>query len=149
MKKLSRLVVVTFTLFVVLFVSNAAGDQCSDAVLKAMKEAGLSDKQIKAICAKAETYAQTKSSVFTPAKIEKDIVGKTTSGGSGWIFGEGERRDIKVLDTKTSGPKAQVIIHMDTGGFGKQMSGRLRLHYELIAGRWELLGVENLSFKRQ
>jgi hypothetical protein len=181
MKKLILFAIPLSVLFISLFVFNAMASQCPDAVIKAMKDEGLSESQIKSICTKAESYANKKSTVFTPEKIEQDLMGRTigpeselkvktnpgnrsgtstrssSSAGTtsydafvtvplGIRFDETNIQGIKVLDTKIKGNKAQVVAHVDTvSGY----AGRLRLFYELIAGEWTLLQIENLDFRQQ
>ncbi|MGO9147327.1 MAG: hypothetical protein ACLQDF_13255 [Desulfomonilia bacterium] len=64
----------------------------------------------------------------------------------GMIFDETNIDNINILDTKIKGDKAQVVVHVDTVS---DYSGKLRLHYEFIAGEWILQQVENLNFKPQ
>jgi hypothetical protein len=182
MKRLILFAMPILVLFIALFITNAGASQCPEAIIKAMKDEGLSESQIKNICAKAETYAQKKSTVFTPEKIEQDLMGKsvgpestikvkansgnrtgtsTRSSSSspgtpsydafvtvpmGIRFDETNIQGIKVLDTKVKGTKAQVVAHVDTVS---SYAGRLRLYYELIAGEWTLLQIENLDFRQQ
>jgi hypothetical protein len=174
MKKLIHLAIPITVLFITLFLANAEANQCSTAVIKAMEDEGLSESQIKSICSKAETYAQKKDTVFTPEKIKQDLIGKSVGpdtfvkvknnsrGDSGKgtdssydvfatvptgiMFDMTNIRSINVLDTKITGDKAQVVIHVDTVSM---YAGRLRLYYELIAREWTLLEIENLDFKHQ
>jgi hypothetical protein len=182
MKKLIHPAMPVSVLFIVLFITNAFASQCPEAIIKAMKDEGLSEGQIKSICSKAESYARGKSPVFTPEKIEQDLIGrsigpestikvKTNQGNRSGIstrsssaspgtssydafvtvpmgirFDGTNIQDIKTLDTKVKGNKAQVVTHVDTvSGY----AGRLRLYYELIAGEWTLLQIENLDFRQQ
>jgi hypothetical protein len=177
---MKRLILLAIS-FSVLFISNAMASQCPEAVIKAMKDEGLSESQIKNICTKAESYANKKSTVFTPEKIEQDLTGRsigpeseikvktnpgnrsgtsTRSSSStgtqsydafvtvplGIRFDETNIQGIKILDTKIKGNKAQVVAHVDTVS---DYAGRLRLYYELIAGEWTLLQIENLDFRQQ
>jgi hypothetical protein len=182
MKKLIHLAMPVSIFFVALFITNAPASQCPQTVIKAMRDEGLSDSQIKSICAKAESYAQKKDPVFTPEKIEQDLVGRSigpeatikaktnpgnrsgtganlspaspgTSSSDAFVtvpmgerFEETNIQGIKVLDTRIKGNKAQVVAHVDTvSGY----AGRLRLYYELIAGEWTLVRMENLDFRQQ
>jgi hypothetical protein len=77
MKRLILFAIQISVLFIALLITNAAASQCPDAIIKAMKDEGLSESQIKSICAKAETYTQKKSTVFTPEKIEQDLIGRS------------------------------------------------------------------------
>ncbi|MGO9147326.1 MAG: hypothetical protein ACLQDF_13250 [Desulfomonilia bacterium] len=70
MKRLIHLVISILVLFIALIITDAMANQCSEAVIKAMKDEGLSASQIKSICSKAESYAHKKSPVFSPEKIE-------------------------------------------------------------------------------
>jgi hypothetical protein len=178
MKKLILFAIPFSILFIALFISNAAASQCPEAIIKAMKDEGLSESQIKNICAKAESYAK-KNTVFTPDKVEQDLLGRSigpestikvktntgTRSGTGTQsssappsydafvtvpmgirFDETNIQGIKILDTKVKGSKAQVIAHVDTVS---SYAGRLRLYYELTAGQWTLLQIENLDFREQ
>jgi len=182
MKRLILFAIRISALFIVLFITNAAASQCPEAIVKAMKDEGLSESQIKNICVKAESYANKKSTVFTAEKIEQDLMGRSigpeadvkvntrpgnrsgttmkspsTSPGMrsydtfvtvpmGIRFDETNIQGIKILDAKITGHKAQVVAHVDTVS---SYAGRLRLHYELIAGQWTLLEIENLDFREQ
>jgi hypothetical protein len=183
MKKLIHMVLPASVIFIALFMTNAMATQCTKALIKAMKDEGLSEGQIKSICTKAESYAEKKSNVFTPEKIEQDLMGrsvgpestvkvKTKPGNRHGTIGAGSSsasdrtpsydayvtvpmgirfdgtniQDIKVLDTTIKSNQAQVVAHVDTvSGY----SGRLRLYYELIAGQWTLMQIENLDFRQQ
>jgi hypothetical protein len=174
MKRSLHLVIPISVFFIALLNTNAMANQCSEAVRKAMKDEGLSASQINSICLKAETYAHQKSPVFTPEKIEQDLIGKsvgpesvikvktdsgksTATGGNksysayttvpmGIIFDKTNIRNITILDTKIKGDKAQVVAHVDTVS---NYSGKLRLYYELIAGEWIVQQIENLNFNPQ
>lgn len=182
MNNLIRTAMSALILFMALSTTAVGASPCSEAMIRAMKEEGLSESRIKSICARAESYAKDKSSVFTPEKIEKDLVGrsmgtqagvivKTGPGGSsgpgpksrpatpgsrsyealvsvplGMVFDETNILAIRVLDARITGGKARVVAHVETvSGF----AGRLRLYYELIAGQWTLLEMENLDFTQQ
>jgi hypothetical protein len=182
MNRRIHLAIPVSVLFIALFVTFAAASQCPESIIKAMREEGLSESQIKSICSKAESYARGKSTVFTPEKIEQDLMGRSigpesevkvktrpgnrsgtgtnsssTSPGMpsydafvtvpmGIRFDGTNIQGIKILDTGIKGNKAQVVAHVDTvSGY----AGRLRLYYELIAGEWTLLQIENLDFRQQ
>jgi hypothetical protein len=182
MKKLTHMVLPASVIFIALFMTNAMATQCTKALIKAMKDEGLSEGQIKSICAKAESYTEKKSIVFTPEKIEQDLIGRSvgpestvkvkTKPGNRPGYGAGSSsvsdrtpsndayvtipmgirfdgtniNEIHILDTRVKGDKAQVVAHVDTvSGF----AGRLRLYYELIAGQWTLMQIENLDFRQQ
>jgi hypothetical protein len=172
MKRSIHLVISISVFFIAFIITDAMANQCSEAVIKAMKDEGLSASQINSICSKAESYAHKKSPVFTPEKIEQDLIGKsvdpdsvvkvkTNSGNRssanqsysafvtvpmGIIFDGTNISNINILDTKIKGDKAQVVVHVDTVS---TYSGKLRLHYEFIAGEWILQQIENLNFKPQ
>jgi hypothetical protein len=182
MKKLIHLAIPVSVLFISLFITSAPASQCPQTVIKAMRDEGLSESQIKSICAKAESYARAKGTAFTPEKIEQDLMGRSigpesevkvktrpgnrsgtstksssaTPGKSsydafvtvpmGIRFDGTNIQGIKILDTRIKGSKAQIITHVDAvSGY----AGRLRLYYELIAGEWTLLQIENLDFRQQ
>ena len=90
---------------------------------------------------------------ITLENIQNDIVGKNTGEGlMGWTFEKNEPREISILESKYEGDKATIIIDMKTqsapGSFMReQRAGKLRLHYEWIAKEWNLVRVENLTFK--
>jgi len=116
-----------------------------------------------AVCAQAQDHAAKEGPVFTPARIEQDLVGKAvgpeavvkSSADSsstyvtvplGMVFDETNITSITVLDTKVQGDMAQVVVLVDTVS---DYGGRLRLHYELIAGDWILRQIENLDFRQR
>ncbi len=92
-------------------------------------------------------------STISVEKIQNDIVGMSTGDGlMSWTFSKEEPRKISTIESKYKGNAATIIISMtteDVGGvFGKtKMAGRLRLNYEWIAGEWNLVRVEALTFK--
>jgi hypothetical protein len=57
----------------IFFVAEAWAGECSEYLVKAMREKGLSQDEIHAICNRAEQYAHAKSSIFTPEKIKHDL----------------------------------------------------------------------------
>ena len=87
-------------------------------------------------------------------KIRTDIVGRNTGEGIlSWEFSKDHQQEITIIQTEYSGDKATVIIDMKTSkaaGYSSrtQMEGKLRLHYEWVAGDWTLIRVENLDFKK-
>ena len=91
---------------------------------------------------------------ITLENIQKDIVGKNTGEGlMSWTFAKNEPREISIVESKYEGDKATIVIDMKTqsapGSWMKSnMSGKLRLHYEWIADEWNLIRVENLTFKQ-
>ena len=82
---------------------------------------------------------------ITLESIQKDIVGRNTGEGlMSWIFDKNVPREISILESKYEGDKATIIIDMKT----QEAAGKLRLHYEWIADEWNLIRVENLTFKK-
>lgn len=77
MKKTIPLVLLISVLYLASLTSDARANQCSEPMIKAMQDQGLSTSQIKSICSKAESSAHKKSTVFTPKKIEQDLIGKS------------------------------------------------------------------------
>ncbi len=100
---------------------------------------------------------------ITTSMIEKDIIGKVIRGivyergmGINWRFDKEESRTIAILEANYQENKAVLIINIEARGvvkgfFGRthvaELSGRIRLHYEWIVDQWNLLKVENLTFK--
>lgn len=97
----------------------------------------------------------------TPEQIKVDLVGRvirtTDAAGNGppdeWTFEADEFKQAEILESQRMGNKLTLVILMTTRNNPKpdensiQVSGRLRLHYELKSGKWSLNEVENLSFK--
>lgn len=75
-------------------------------------------------------------------------MGKNTGEGlASWEFEKDEPRTISLVEEEYEGDKATIIIDMQTEGSESTMAGKLRLHYEWIADEWNLVRVENLTFK--
>lgn len=182
MKNPIRLVLLFPILFLALMASAEAASPCTEAMIRAMKEEGLSAAQIRSICTRAESNAKKKAPVFTPEKIGQDLVGmsvgpeagvivetyparhpgasprsRPSSRGSrsydalvsvplGITFDETNIQEIRVLDTRAAGSKAQVVAYVETVS---SYAGKLRLYYEQIAGDWNLMQIENLNFRMQ
>lgn len=95
----------------------------------------------------------TRHANISLADIQRDIVGRNTGEGlMSWTFVREEPREISIIESKFNGDAAIVIVDVTTedvdGMFGKmKMAGKLRLHYEWIGGEWNLVRVENLTFK--
>jgi len=64
-------------IFCLFFMNEARAGQCSEYVVKAMRDEGLSPGEINAICTRAEQYARSKSTIFTPEKVKKDLEGRS------------------------------------------------------------------------
>ena len=90
---------------------------------------------------------------ITVEDIQQDIVGVTTSHGSSTIkFTKEDPRKITIVETDYSWNKAEIVIEMESEMTSllvikSKMSGKLRLHYEWIAEEWNLLSVDNLTFR--
>jgi hypothetical protein len=101
---------------------------------------------------------------LTPANIGKDITGKWVSTPSAdgksepidWIFDWSEKRQIDILEQKIEGENATFLINMTThtsprSRKPRSLTGQLRVHYRLQSGlvlrQWEIVEVENVSFK--
>ena len=90
---------------------------------------------------------------ITVKNIQNDIIGRSIL--SVWTFDESEPREISILESNYNGDKAKIVINIKTQNNPRtqptfhlvKMKGRLRLHYEWIVGRWDLVKIENLSFK--
>jgi hypothetical protein len=102
---------------------------------------------------------------ITDEKIRQNIVGKwvydvpaedTKLGKISWRFEAREPKEFSVLEKSIEGDRGTIVIDMKTGSwpgakYPLQLSGKLRLHYELQSGwvtrRWEIVRVENLTMK--
>ena len=72
-----------------------------------------------------------------------------------------EPKEIEILEKQLAGDKATFVINLQTRtspraeqqGITKKLAGRLRLHYELksyfVVRKWEIVRIENISFKYQ
>lgn len=114
--------------------------QCPKAFVKAMQLEGLDEDRIVGICERLNRLSKSEKPKITAAKIEKDIAGKMVAG---WIFGEGEWRDIDILSSKYSEDKAKIEINVDTI---RNKSGTLRLRYNWTGKRWKLVRLFNVDF---
>jgi hypothetical protein len=98
--------------------------------------------------------------------IKRDINGRWVDGRvpaadgksqpRGWAFAPEEPKQIEIVDQKIEGDSATFLINMQTRSAPRSheplsLSGQLRLHYELQSGlvfrTWEIVRVENVSFK--
>ncbi|MGH9945025.1 MAG: hypothetical protein ACRD9R_21965 [Pyrinomonadaceae bacterium] len=101
---------------------------------------------------------------ITAETIRRDINGERVevppSDGSpespSWRFERHEPKEVSIIDQRLEGDTATIEIDMRTGSGPraekpKKLSGRLRLHYKLEKGwalrQWEIVALENLSFK--
>ena len=87
--------------------------------------------------------------------IQRDINGKDTGEGLlSWRFQPEEPKTMSILETSNDGKRRTIVIDMVTeskpqmfSGIDKR-AGKLRLHYEWIADQWNLVRVENLTFRK-
>ena len=78
-----------------------------------------------------------------------------------WRFFANEPKEIEILEKQLAGDKAILVINLRTRtspraeqqGIKKRLAGKLRLHYELqsylVVRKWEIAGMENISFAYQ
>jgi hypothetical protein len=104
---------------------------------------------------------QSQTQPISVEKISKDVVGRvveiTELAGDGtptkWTFEADEFRQVQILEESVSGAAATIVIAMTTRNNpgpeddAVQVSGKLRLHYELRQGEWILKDIENLAFQ--
>jgi hypothetical protein len=106
---------------------------------------------------------------ITVENIREDINGQRVrlpaevgaSEPSNWRFFLNEPKEIEILEKQLAGDKATFVINLQTRtspraeqkGITKKLAGRLRLHYELksyfVVRKWEIVRIENISFKHQ
>lgn len=106
---------------------------------------------------------------ITVENIREDINGQRVSlpaeagasEPSTWRFFLNEPKAIEILEKQLAGDKATFVINMQTRtspraeqqGITKKLAGTLRLHYELksyfVVRKWEIVRIENISFKYQ
>jgi len=84
-----------------------------------------------------------------------------SSEPSSWRFFPNEPKEIQILEKKVAGDKAILVIDLQTRtspraeqqGIKKRLAGKIRLHYELtsylVVRKWEITGMENISFVYQ
>jgi hypothetical protein len=83
-------------------------------------------------------------------KITSSIIARTLRGRSvaHWQFERDTPMKVSVVEQTSDGDKAVVIAHVAITSGLFRPAGRLRLHYEWIAGEWNFIDAENLSFKK-
>lgn len=110
--------------------------------------------------------AQDQRPEITLETIRRDIDGRGVDGRvpaadgksqpRGWAFDRSEPKQIEIVEQKVEGDHATFLINMQTRTAPRSreplsLSGQLRLHYELQTGlvfrNWEIVRVENVSFK--
>jgi hypothetical protein len=110
--------------------------------------------------------AQDQRPEITLETIREDINGEWVDGRvpaadgksqpRGWAFDHSEPKQIEIVEQKIEGDTATFLINMQTRTAPRSrdpisLSGQLRLHYELQSGlvfrKWEIVRVENVSFK--
>lgn len=84
-----------------------------------------------------------------------------SSEPSSWRFFPNEPKEIQILEKKVAGDKAILVIDLKTRtspraeeqGIKKRLAGKIRLHYGLksylVVRKWEITGMENISFAYQ
>ncbi|MCA1629307.1 MAG: hypothetical protein LC785_08640 [Acidobacteria bacterium] len=110
--------------------------------------------------------AQDQRPEITLESIREDLNGEWVDGRvpaadgksqpRGWAFDHSEPKQIEIVEQKIEGDRATFLINMQTRTGPRSrdpisLSGQLRLHYELESGlvfrKWEIVRVENVSFK--
>lgn len=119
----------------------AAADPCPPTLRQAMTEAGLTEVQIRIICERAAELQGDRRPVITPAQVERDIAGKILGT---WIFQKSEWRDIDILEADYVTDKARLVVNVDTI---RNKTGRLRLRYRWVDGRWKIYRLFNIDFE--
>jgi hypothetical protein len=101
---------------------------------------------------------------LTPDNVREDINSEwvRTPAADGksepinWGFARDEPKQIDILDQKIEGDAATFLIQMQThtaprARTARTLSGQLRLHYQLQSGlvfrKWQIVEIENVSFK--
>jgi hypothetical protein len=116
--------------------------------------------------AQPQQSAQDQRPEINLETIRRDINGRWVDGRvpaadgksqpRGWAFAHEEPKQIEIVDQKIEGDTATFLINMQTHSAPRSreplsLSGQLRLHYELQSGlvfrTWEIVRVENVSFK--
>ncbi|HVG28244.1 MAG TPA: hypothetical protein VM864_00850 [Pyrinomonadaceae bacterium] len=116
--------------------------------------------------AQQQQSAQDQRPEITLETIRRDINGRWVDGRvpaadgksqpRGWAFDHEEPKQIEIVEQKIEGDRATFLINMQTRTAPRSrdpisLSGQLRLHYELQSGlvfrTWEIVRVENVSFK--
>ena len=116
--------------------------------------------------AQQQQSAQDQRPEITLESIRKDLDGEWVEGRvpaadgksqpRGWAFDHNEPKQIEIVEQKIEGDSATFLINMQTRTAPRSrdpisLSGQLRLHYVLEAGlvfrKWEIVRVENVSFK--
>ena len=82
-------------------------------------------------------------------ELESDLLGRSVGEGpSAWVFNEGDEHIVTLVESTYVNTKGEVVVDVESRHFPDISKGRLRLNYEWVAKEWNLLDVENLSFKR-
>ena len=101
---------------------------------------------------------------LSPASIREDINGEWVrlmpadgkSEPRNWVFDEDEPKEIEVVEQQIETDKATFLVNMKTRSVGRarnpiSIEGQLRLHYRLESGlilrQWEIVAIDNISFK--
>jgi len=131
---------ILFLTLLLLAGSPVFAGQCPKTFVKAMQQEGLAKERISSICERLSRLSHNGRPEITTEKIQKDITGRMVAG---WIFAEGEWRDIDIISSKYSGEKAKIEINLDTI---RDKSGTLRLRYKWTGGKWKLVRIFNVDF---
>ena len=104
------------------------------------------------VCVAMLLSSCTSHPIISIQDIQRDVDGKSTGEDyqTGWNFDRSMPVEMRIVESKYKSATASIVIDAMTisdGGYVKKMAGRLRLHYEWIAGVWHLKQVENLSFR--
>jgi len=117
------------------------GQACPDSLRRAMTEAGLTEVQIRIICERAAELEGGDRPPVTAERVERDLAGKIVGT---WIFQKSEWRDIDILEADYAGDKARIVVNVDTI---RNKTGRLRLRYRWVDGRWKIYRIFNIDFE--
>jgi len=94
-------------------------------------------------------FGCTKVPEIKMEQVESDLLGRSVADGlSDWVFNESDQQFISLVETTYEKTKAGVVVDAESRHFPNISKGRLRLNYEWVAKEWNLLEIENLSFKR-
>ncbi len=98
---------------------------------------------------------------ITPERIAQDVIGHTIEVESqdgrtpplDWTFDPNEVRNVEILEREAGADSAAITVLMTTRSDPDaeedplELSGKLKLQYGREGSRWELKGIENLTFR--
>ncbi|MDB5808079.1 MAG: hypothetical protein JWN94_201 [Betaproteobacteria bacterium] len=107
------------------------------------------------------TVAVADKSEVSAEQIKKDVVGKVLAisdvAGKGpadeWTFEASEDKQVEIIESTRTGNQLTIEVHMTTRNnpkpeeYSVQVSGRLRLKYDLKGGKWSLTEIQNVNFQ--